>query len=75
VQALATRSYWSPYSEQPSPKVYGESAAEAGKQAFDGLLGKVFELNQPGQTGVHGGEQSPYGVSLNVSYPVCDPRH
>jgi hypothetical protein len=40
VQALATRSYWSPYSEQPSPKVYGESAAEAGKQAFDGFAGK-----------------------------------
>ncbi|SFU66305.1 phenylacetic acid degradation protein paaN [Polaromonas sp. YR568] len=74
VQALATRSYWSPYSEQPSPKVYGETAAEAGKQAFDALLGKVFELNQPGQTGVYGGERSPYGVSLNVSYPVCDPQ-
>jgi phenylacetic acid degradation protein paaN len=74
VQALATRSYWSPYSEQPSPKVYGETAAEAGKQAFDALLGKVFELGQPGQTGLYGGERSPYGVSLNVSYPVCDPQ-
>jgi hypothetical protein len=74
VQALATRSYWSPYSEQPSPRVYGESAAADGKQAFDALLGKVFELGQPGQTGVHAGEISPYGAPLNVRYPVCNPQ-
>ena len=29
-------------------------------------------LNQPGQTGWTGGEQSPYGIDLNVQYPVCD---
>jgi phenylacetic acid degradation protein paaN len=74
VQALATRSFWSPYSEQPSPRVYGESAAADGKQAFDALLGKVFELGQPGQTGVHAGEISPYGAPLDVRYPVCNPQ-
>jgi phenylacetic acid degradation protein paaN len=73
-QALATRGYWSPYNEMPSPKVYGEAAAEAGKQAFQGYLGKTFELDQPGQTGVQAGERSPYGVDLNVSYPVCEPE-
>ncbi|MGH8803384.1 MAG: phenylacetic acid degradation protein PaaN [Polaromonas sp.] len=73
-QALATRSYWSPYNEMPSPKVYGETAAEAGKQAFEAHLGKSFELDQPGQTGLHAGERSPYGIELNVSYPVCDPE-
>ncbi len=35
--AIAERGYWSPYSESPSPKVYGEGAAEAGKAAFDAL--------------------------------------
>lgn len=74
VQALATRGYWSAYNEMPSPRVYGETAAETGKQAFEAHLGKTFELNQPGQTGLHGGECSPYGVALNVSYPVCDPQ-
>ena len=74
VQALATRGYWSAYNEMPSPRVYGETAAEIGKQAFEAHLGKTFELNQPGQTGLHGGERSPYGVALNVSYPVCDPQ-
>ena len=74
VQALATRGYWSAYNEMPSPRVYGETASETGKQAFEAHLGKTFELDQPGQTGLHGGERSPYGVALNVSYPVCDPQ-
>lgn len=74
VQALATRGYWSAYNEMPSPRVYGETASETGKQAFEGHLGKTFELNQPGQTGLHGGERSPFGIALNVSYPVCDPE-
>lgn len=72
--ALATRGYWSAFAEMPSPKSYGETAAEAGKQAFEAHLGKAFELNQPGQTGVHAGEQSPYGTKLDVRYPVCDPQ-
>ena len=28
--ALTERGYWSPYSEMPSPRVYGESAADEG---------------------------------------------
>ena len=72
LQAIATRGYWSPYSEMPSPKVYGETAAADGKAAFDAHLGQNFELNQPGQTGWIGGEASPYGVALNVQYPLCD---
>lgn len=72
VEAVETRGYWSPYPESPSPKAYGEDAANAGKQAFEALLGQRFELNQPGQTGWHACEVSPYGISLDVSYPVCD---
>ena len=42
LQAIAERGYWSAYPESPSPKVYGEGAAEAGKAAFDALLDKPF---------------------------------
>jgi len=73
LNAIATRGYWSPFPEMPSPKLYGETAPDEGKRAFDAYLGKQFELGQPGQTGWHGGETSPYGVELGVSYPVCDP--
>ena len=54
----------------PSPKLYGEHAADAGKRAFEAHLGQRFALEQPGQTGWQGGERSPYGVALEVSYPV-----
>jgi len=72
LSAIATRGYWSPFNEMPSPKTYGETAADDGKCAFDAHLGKKFELGQPGQTGWHSGERSPYGIALNVEYPVCD---
>ena len=74
LSAIATRGYWSPYAEMPSPKLYGETAPDDGKRAFEAHLGKRFELEQPGQTGWHGGEVSPYGVALDVSYPVCEPE-
>ncbi len=72
LNAIQTRAYWSAYSEMPSPKVYGETAAEDGKKAFEAHLGQRFELDQPGQSGWQGGEQSPYGITLDVQYPVCD---
>ena len=74
LSAIATRGYWSPYAEMPSPKLYGETAPQDGKRAFEAHLGKRFELEQPGQTGWHGGEVSPYGIALDVSYPVCEPE-
>src|SRR5450830_1297137 len=72
LQAIQTRGYWAAYNEMPSPKTYGETAAEDGKRAFEAHLGKKFEIEQPGLTGWMGGEQSPYGVELNVQYPVCE---
>jgi len=71
--AIAARTYWSAYPEMPSPKVYGETAPDDGKRAFEAHLGQQFELGQPGQNGWLGGESSPYGVALDVRYPVCDP--
>ena len=66
--AIAGRGYWSAYPESPSPRVYGEGAAEAGKEAFEAHLGKPFVLGQPGADGQVGGEVSPYGLDLGVSY-------
>ena len=72
VQAIGERSYWSAYPESASPKNYGEGAAEAGKAAFDALLGKRFALIQPGTVGHVGTEKSPYGIALGVTYPKAD---
>ena len=70
--AILERGYWSPYPESPSPKVYGEGAAEAGKAAFDAFLGTAFELGQAGSVGTTGRERSPYGFDLGVRYPKAD---
>jgi len=72
VQAIRERSYWSAYPESASPKVYGEGAAEAGRAAFDALLGKPFPLTQPATVGEVGGEMSPYGMALGITYPRPD---
>jgi phenylacetic acid degradation protein paaN len=72
VQAIAERGYWSAFPESPSPKVYGEGAAEAGKAAFDALLDKPFPLTMPGDRGQVGDEKSPYGMALGVTYPRVD---
>ncbi len=74
VNAIHGRGYWTPYAEMPSPRVYGESAAEDGKRAFEACLGKDFVLDQPGQTGWAAPERSPYGIEMGVRYPVCEPE-
>ena len=70
--AIAERGYWSPYSEAPSPRIYGEGAAEAGKAAFEALRDKPFALDQPGTVGDVGHEVSPYGFPLGITYPKAD---
>jgi phenylacetic acid degradation protein paaN len=70
--ALAARGYWSAFPESPSPKVYGEGAAEAGKAAFDALLNKPFPMQLPGSVGTVAGEKSPYGMALGVTYSKVD---
>jgi len=70
--AIAERGYWSPYPESASPKVYGEGEAEKGRAEFEALQGKPFELDQPGTVGTVGGERSPYGFPLGITYPKPD---
>ena len=69
LQAIAERGYWSAFPESPSPKVYGEGAADAGKAAFEALLNKPFPLTLPGAEDTVGPERSPYGLSLGITYP------
>ena len=74
VAAIDAREYWTPFPESPSPKVYGEGAAEAGEAAFNEYLGATFDLGQPGADGaVVTTEESPYGRELAVAYPHSDP--
>jgi len=72
VQAVGERTYWSAFPESPSPRVYGEGSADAGRAAFEAHLGAPFELDQPGSAGRVGAERSPYGTDLRVTYPGVD---
>jgi phenylacetic acid degradation protein paaN len=73
LEAIRTRAYWSPHPEHP--KAYGENGSldmAAGKAAFDALLGTRLDLGQPGTDDWVGGEVSPYGIDLGVTYPHAD---
>lgn len=74
VEAAATRGYWSPFSESPSPRAYGETANDDGRAAFEAYQGKAFPLSQEGATGQVGDEVSPFGIGLTISYPQVPPQ-
>ncbi len=71
MEAAATRCWHSRYPESPSPRVYGEGAADAGRQAFEAHLTRRFDelADQPATDGWVGDEVSPYGPALRVEYP------
>jgi phenylacetic acid degradation protein paaN len=71
-EAIRTRAYFSAYPESASGKIYGETAAAEGKAAFEARLGRAFELDQPATGETAGTERSPYGIALDVQYPVAD---
>lgn len=71
--AIRTRAYFSAYPESASGKVYGETAAAEGKAAFEARLGAAFVLDQPSTGATAATERSPYGIALDVAYPVGDP--
>ncbi|MEV7136888.1 phenylacetic acid degradation protein PaaN [Streptomyces tauricus] len=73
LEAMRTRAYWSPHPEHP--KAYGENGSlgmAEGKAAFDALLNGRLDLDQPGTDDWVGGEVSPYGIELGVTYPHAD---
>lgn len=69
VSAIDTRGYWSPFSEMPSPRAYGEAAAEEGRRAFESHRDGNFDLGQEGVAARTGSEVSPFGFPLGVKYP------
>ncbi len=72
--ALATREYFSRYPESPSPRVYGETAAQEGQTAFEQAQNSAFRAlaDQPGTGTEVGAEVSPYGPTLGARYPELD---
>jgi phenylacetic acid degradation protein paaN len=72
LNAIRSRTYYSAYPESPSGKVYGETAAAEGKSAFEARLGATFALEQPATGETAATERSPYGIALDVRYPLAD---
>ena len=69
--AQATRGFWAPFSEIPSGKIYGETAKEDGVAAFEDLRDKPFMLPDHPETCRIGGEVSPFGPALGITYPAA----
>ena len=67
--AIRSRGYFSAFPESPSPRVYGETAAEDGKTAFEAHRGTAYPIETPGSHGTVTTEQSPFGVQLDIEYP------
>ncbi|WP_246485761.1 aldehyde dehydrogenase family protein [Kribbella qitaiheensis] len=67
--AIRSRGYYSAFPESPSPRVYGETAAEDGKAAFDAHRGTAYPVETPGANGTVSTEESPFGISLDIQYP------
>jgi phenylacetic acid degradation protein paaN len=70
LNAIATRGYWSAFPE--SPKAYGETMPAHGKTAFELSLGKPFPIALSDAKDTVGGEVSPYGMPLGITYPKVD---
>ena len=70
-EAVSARTFWSPYPEVPSGKIYGEDAMAQGRAAYEARLGAPFSLDQPNAGDRWtGSEVSPFGPELGVTYPM-----
>ena len=69
VAAANTRGYWSPFTEMPSPRVYGEKANDDAKAAFDAQRGQTFAGLNAGAQFLATDECSPFDGALGISYP------
>lgn len=67
MKAIEERGFWSAFSEVP--RTYGEVLPVEGKAAFEALLDKPFALDQEADDGRVGGEVSPFGPPLGITYP------
>ena len=74
--ALRDRTFHAHWPEAPSGKIYGETANADGQAAFEAQQNKPFDrLLQQGVVLHHGEEESPYGFSLGITYPVSSAEH
>ncbi|MFJ9909268.1 aldehyde dehydrogenase family protein [Streptomyces sp. NPDC101152] len=72
VAALAAGERRRPFTEATGLDAGMRSTRTAGK-VFDSLLGRFFDLGQPGVLGSVRTESSPYGIGLGIAYPRCEP--
>ena len=70
VEAIHTREYWSPYSE--NLKKYPEELVKSAPKDFKALCNQHFELEGPASVKKITGERSPYGLDLGTSYDQPD---
>ncbi|MGP5712336.1 phenylacetic acid degradation protein PaaN [Vreelandella alkaliphila] len=71
VDAISKRNFWTPYPE--SMRKYPEDAVKAAPSRFESLLNQPFALNRIGSTQQVGGEVSPYGFELGITYDQPNP--
>ncbi|MCQ9616775.1 phenylacetic acid degradation protein PaaN [Paenalcaligenes niemegkensis] len=69
LSAIAERGFWTPHPEMPSPRVYGEQAAEQGVASFQSYQSSDFPLSLDGAQSKVGEEVSPFGLKLKIRYP------
>ncbi|HYF02825.1 MAG TPA: aldehyde dehydrogenase family protein, partial [Patescibacteria group bacterium] len=71
INANKSREFYAHWPEAPSGKIYGENANDDGKASFENRFEKNFELpHQKGSERYEGEEESPYGFTLGVKYPI-----
>lgn len=66
VEAITTREFWTPYPE--NSKKYPEEAVKGAPERFEAMLKQHFALKVPAVAGQVGGEISPYGFELGLTY-------
>lgn len=71
VDAISSRNFWTPYPE--SMRKYPEDAVKAAPSTFESLLNQPFALSDVGSTQQVGGEVSPYGFELGITYDQPNP--
>ncbi len=70
IAANNQRTFHAHWPEPPSGKIYGETANDDGLAAFKAQLNSRF-TRLPEEDQWIGGEQSPYGFPLGITYPAC----
>jgi phenylacetic acid degradation protein paaN len=76
IEANQQRGFYSAFPEHPSPKVYGETADEDGKKAFESHIANDFIFpQQAGSNQWVGEEVSPFTQEkLGIRYPFFEPE-